>query len=104
MLSQQQLAVYQETLKQKYEPIFQQMDDIMLRKKMEYLDHLVRHLEQNHQRILLERETLGKMEKSFNQLKPSFKDVLEKQMSNIKKNVERQEKIYKEAQEKIEKQ
>ena len=89
MLSQQQLAVYQETLNQKYEPIFQKMDDIMLRKKMDYLEHLVRHLQANHDRILLERETLGKMEKSFNQLKPSFKEVLEKQMNNIKKNVER---------------
>lgn len=42
------------------------------------------------------------MEKSFNQLKPNFKGVLDKQMTNIKKQVEKQEKMYQEAQEKVE--
>lgn len=43
------------------------------------------------------------MEKSFNQLKPHFKETLEQQLKNIKTQVERQEKIYKEAQENVQK-
>jgi hypothetical protein len=65
-------------LKQKYTPIFAQMDSILNRKKFEYLDHLTRHLEENNDRIVLERETLCKMEKSFNEIKPIFKITLEK--------------------------
>lgn len=45
MLSQQQLTVYQETLKQKYAPIFQQMEQIQAQKKMEYLSHLTDSLQ-----------------------------------------------------------
>jgi len=45
MLSQQQLKVYQDILKQKYNPIFQQMDEILHKKKFEYLDHITQHLE-----------------------------------------------------------
>jgi len=41
------------------------------------------------------------MEKSFNQLKPHFKETLEQQLKNIKTQVERQEKLYKEAQENV---
>ena len=54
------------------------MDSILNRKKFEYLDHLTRHLEENNDRIVLERETLCKMEKSFNEIKPIFKITLEK--------------------------
>ena len=45
----------------------------MKAKKLEYLDHLVQNLTQNNQRILLEKDCLGKLEKSFNEIKPKFK-------------------------------
>lgn len=51
MISQQQLSIYQETLKQKYNPIFDQMDTIMKTKKLEYVSHLSEHLENNNARI-----------------------------------------------------
>ena len=79
------------------------MDQIKNEKKMDYLNHLVTHLDQNNERIQLEKNTLNKMEKSFNQLKPHFKETLEQQLKNIKTQVERQEKIYKEAQENVQK-
>jgi len=59
------------------------MDIIMNQKKFQYLDHLTRHLEQNNERILIEKETLRKMEISFNQIKPKFKDALELQLKSI---------------------
>lgn len=58
MLSTQQLKVYQETLKQKYNPIFDNMDEILKQKKLEYLSHLTEHLESNNDRIQLEKESL----------------------------------------------
>ena len=76
-------------MKQKYSPIFAQMEQIMERKKFEYLDYLTQHLESNHDRIILERETLEKMEKSFNELKPKFKGTLDGYMENIKVQIER---------------
>ena len=54
------------------------MDNILMKKKFEYLDHLTRHLEENNDRILLEKQTLQKMEESFNEIKPIFKNTLEK--------------------------
>jgi hypothetical protein len=59
------------------------MDSIMNQKKFQYLDHLTRHLEQNNERIRIEKETLRKMEMSFNQIKPKFKDALELQLKSI---------------------
>ena len=79
------------------------MDQIQNEKKMDYLNHLVTHLDQNNERIQLEKTTLNKLEKSFNQHKPHFKETLEQQLNNIKTQVERQEKIYKEAQENVQK-
>jgi hypothetical protein len=38
------------------------MDEILLTKKFEYLDHLTKHLEKNNDRIMLEKNTLQKME------------------------------------------
>ena len=73
------------------------MDQILYKKKFEYLDHLTRHLEENNDRILLEKETLHKMEKSFNDVKPVFKHTLEKQLKNIEIQIERQKKLHEEA-------
>jgi len=81
--------MYQDTLKKKYNPIFSRMDEILDQKKYEYLDHLTRQLEANNDRILLEKETLHKMEKSFNEIKPRFKNALEDQLSNIEKQIEK---------------
>ena len=46
-------------------------------KKFEYLDHLLLNLTQNNKRIQLEKESLEKLQNSFNEVKPKFKEVLE---------------------------
>jgi hypothetical protein len=73
------------------------MDQILCQKKLEYLDHLTKHLEENNDRILLEKETLQKMERSFNEIKPIFKSTMEKQLANIELQIERQKKLHDEA-------
>ena len=83
------MTVYQETLKQKYNPIFDQMEAILKQKQMEYLSHLTEHLEGNNDRIQLEQETLKKLEASWKQLTPEFKRTLEKNLKNIKILIER---------------
>ena len=65
------------------------MEEMRERKKFEYLDYLTQHLERNNDRIVLEKETLEKMEKSFNLLKPKFKSTLEGYMKNIKVQIEK---------------
>ena len=93
MLSQQQLTVYQETLKQKYGPIFQQMEGILQEKKLEYMTHLVDSLQENYRRVGLEKEALEKLERGFaaDGVKARFKQVLEQQMALIKQHVDRQQ-------------
>jgi hypothetical protein len=61
------------TLKEKYYPIFEQLESMMREKKLEYLDTMTTNLENNHDKTELEKETLVKLEKSFNGLKPYFK-------------------------------
>jgi len=51
---------------------------------MEYLSHLTDSLQQNNERILLERQALYKLEHSFNEIKPKFKESLDRQLDNIK--------------------
>lgn len=46
---------------------------------------------------MLEKETLHKMEKSFNEIKPRFKNILEDQLQNIEKQIEKQKKMHEEA-------
>ena len=59
------------------------MEQILAQKKMEYLAHLTDSLQQNNERIMMEKQALYKLEKSFNEIKPKFKESLEKQMDNI---------------------
>ncbi len=61
------------TLKEKYYPIFEQLESILKQKKMEYLDSITANLESNHDKTILEKETLVKLEQSFNVLRPFFK-------------------------------
>lgn len=89
------------TLKEKYQPIFEQLEQIMRQKKMEYLDYMTTNLEKNHDKTLLEQETLIKLEKSFNQLKPHFRTQLQKYKENIEHNVKVQ--TYKSKKEQAEK-
>ena len=69
------------------------MDNILKQKQMEYLSHLTEHLEGNNSRIQLEKDTLKKMERSWQQLTPEFRQTLEKNLENIKILIERQKKI-----------
>lgn len=49
-----QLTHYQKILKEKYHPIFEQLEGLMREKKMDYLDHMTSNLEKNHDKTLLE--------------------------------------------------
>jgi|TARA_B110000285_G_C15125135_1_gene619665 hypothetical protein len=89
--------VYQDILRQKYNPIFAQMDEILSTKKFEYLDHLSKHLELNNERIMLQKKTLQQMEASFNEIKPLFKNTLESQLENIEVQIKNQKKMHEEA-------
>lgn len=89
--------MYQDILRQKYNPIFAEMDEILSKKKFEYLDHLTKHLEMNNERIMLQKKTLQQMEASFNEIKPLFKSSLEKQLRNIDIQIKKQKQMHEEA-------
>lgn len=73
-------------LKGKYLPIFDEMDIIVKQKKMEYLDRMIGNLESNCVKTEQEKKTLTKIEKSFNELKPFFRDQLKEYLDNIEHN------------------
>ena len=60
---------------------------------MEYIDHMTSNLESNFEKCTLEKQTLSKLEKSFNQMKPHFKGQLERYLHNIDHNIEVQNAI-----------
>lgn len=53
---------------------------------------------------MMEKQALYKLEKSFNEIKPKFKESLERQMDNIHFQVERQNKLHEMAQKQSEEQ
>lgn len=67
------------------------MEAILKQKKMEYMDHLTSNLDTNHEKTNLEKQTLVKLEKSFNILKPHFKAQLKVYLENIEYNVKKLE-------------
>ena len=69
------------------------MEQILKQKKMEYMDHLTSNLESNHEKTNIEKQTLNKLEKSFNMLKPYFKAQLQGYLKNIEQNVKVTEEI-----------
>jgi hypothetical protein len=74
------------------------MEAILKQKKLEYLDQMTSKLQKNHDKTLLEMETLVKLEKSFNTLKPYFKAQLQTYRDNIEHNIRVQNyKLQKEA-------
>jgi len=56
--SQRQLQRYHELLNAKYTPVFGRMQEWVFHKKFEYLDYLTERLEENYNKIVLEKETL----------------------------------------------
>jgi len=81
------------TLKEKYNPIFENMEQILQSKKMEYMDQMVTKLESNYEQTMLEKQTLNKLEKSLNMLKPYFKAQLQGYLKNIEVNQKTHEEI-----------
>lgn len=63
------------------------MELIVKQKKMEYLDHITANVQENYDRTIQEKETLGKLERSFNSLKPYFRDQLKEYLANIEHNI-----------------
>ena len=95
MLSQQMLTVFQETLQQKYGPIFQRMEAILEQRRLEYMSHLVDSLEENYRRVGLEKQALDKLESGFasEEVKGRFKEILEAQQTLIKEHIDRQSQL-----------
>jgi cation transport regulator ChaC len=93
VIRQRELQRYHEQLNQKYAPIFIKMQHYVIEKKFEYLDYLTKHLEDNDDKVVLEKETLAKLQKSFNEIKPYFQKSLEEQTKRIEAVITRQKKL-----------
>ena len=59
--SHEQLSIYDHTISEKYNPIFQRMRETLADKKAEYSDFLNTQLKSNKERVQLEKESLSKL-------------------------------------------
>lgn len=77
VISHEQYSLYERTLGEKFNPVFQQMKEIIQDKRLEYMTFLTKQLNQNKERVQLEKETLEKLFKSFNPMSELIKKQLE---------------------------
>mmetsp|Transcript_4825 Transcript_4825/g.4481 ORF Transcript_4825/g.4481 Transcript_4825/m.4481 type:complete len:86 (+) Transcript_4825:265-522(+) len=83
-------------LKEKYEPLFTEMQETLSDKRLEYMTFLTKKLNQNKERILLEKEVFSKLMDSCEPISGKIKEQLEHQQVLIKKQEEIQKKIVEE--------
>ncbi len=75
-------------LRQKYGPVFAQMQETLLDKRLDYMTFLTKQLNQNKERVVLEKETFAKLMSSFSGVAGGLKTEMEKQMDLIKQKEE----------------
>lgn len=79
----QQLAFYEMTLKEKFQPVFQLMRQTVRERELDYMTYLLKQLDQNKDRIMTEKVSYEKLMRSFNSVDSDFRVNLESQMRNI---------------------
>jgi len=84
ILNHEHFSLYEATLNEKYNPVFQQMRQIINDKREEYTTFLNRQLQQNDERIKNEQQALEKLSLSLQSIQDCFKTELEHELMTIK--------------------
>ena len=100
----QQLSLYETTLTEKFKPLFQIMRQTVREKELDYMTYLLKQLDQNKDRVSMEKVTLQKLMGSYSKVADDIKRNLEQQLQSIElqdkesaKLVEREQKGVEEA-------
>lgn len=82
-LRYQQLFLYEATLTEKFQPLFQIMRQTVREKELDYMTYLLKQLDQNKDRVFIEKVTLQKLMASYSKFAEDIKRNLEMQLKNI---------------------
>ena len=91
----QELGLYEKLLKEKYGPVFEQMHKTISDRKLEYMTFLTKKLNQNRERVQLEKETFEKLMQSYEPMIKGMEEELVEQKEYIKEQDEKQKKLLK---------
>lgn len=83
ILSHEQLSIYERTLAEKYNPVFARMKETTQEKQLDYMTFLLKQLNQNKDRVEVEKVTMEKMMTSFYNVGDKFTPVLEEELKII---------------------
>ena len=79
----QQLSLYETTLTEKFKPLFQIMRQTVRERELDYMTYLLKQLDQNKDRVSMEKVTLQKLMGSYSKVADDIKRNLEQQLQNI---------------------
>lgn len=82
-LRYQQLFLYETTLTEKFKPLFQIMRQTVRERELDYMTYLLKQLDQNKDRVALEKVTLQKLMASYAKVGDDIRRNLEVQLHNI---------------------
>ena len=83
-MNHQHFAIYESTLNEKYQPVFEQMKQIIQDKRHEYQHYLSSQLLKNDETVKRERAVLDKMQASLQSIQDEFKKEFDSQSQIIK--------------------
>jgi hypothetical protein len=73
----QQLSLYETTLTEKFKPLFQIMRQTVRERELDYMTYLLKQLDQNKDRVSMEKVTLQKLMGSYSKVADNIKRNLE---------------------------
>jgi hypothetical protein len=77
------LYLYETTLTEKFKPLFKIMRQTVRERELDYMTYLLKQLDQNKDRVSLEKVTLQKLMASYSKVGDDIKRNLEQQLKNI---------------------
>lgn len=77
LMDHEHFGLYEKTLKEKYDPIFKEMKQVINDKRVEYSLYLNKQLSKNADRIIVEKAALEKLQSGFKGMSEAFKAELE---------------------------
>ena len=77
LMDHEHFGLYEKTLKEKYDPIFKEMKQVISDKRVEYSLYLNKQLSKNADRIIVEKTAIEKLQAGFKGMSEAFKTELE---------------------------
>jgi len=85
ILRHEHFALYENTLNEKYDPVFEKMREIVKERSIDYQTALLKQLNTNMERVKTEKSACSKLSKSMAAVGGKFSEQLQEQLEIIKK-------------------